>query len=467
MNTQLSLNQVVDVIVTVGPQAAAYANFQQFLIVGNSPRIANATRLAAFTSLAQMLAAPYSFATTDPEYLAASLYVSAINQAFGSGAAYTLWIGLQDTTAVKTAAIVGAGTLYAQGDLLTLAGGTGCVYVVSSVNGSTGAITGVTQVSAGTGYTVTTPVATSTNSVHGAGATFNVTVLGETPLQAVTACRGASNSWYGCMCVSTGIADGDHEAIAGYLNGASPASFYAYTTAEAAVLNNTGGNLGATLMGSQYNRTIGQYSSTQGGLNTGYPYAIAAIMAYAMGANTGLANSAYTLKFKQEPGVLVEPVTPTQQGNVEGNNVNLYVNYNNQFNWFEQGVMANGQYFDEIVNLDMLGNRIQINVANLLQSLPKIPDDDDGVTLLMNAVRQACDQMRTVGFIAPSGVWNGPNLLNLSNGDAMPKGYVVQAQSVTTLSSAQRSARQAPPIYVNLIEAGAVHFVTVQVNVQR
>jgi hypothetical protein len=57
--------------------------------------------------------------------------------------------------------------------------------------------------------------------------------------------------------------------------------------------------------------------------------------------------------------------------------------------------------------------------------------------------------------------------LNLSNGDAMPKGYVVQAQSVTILSSAQRSARQAPPIYVNLIEAGAVHFVTVQVNVQR
>jgi hypothetical protein len=190
-------------------------------------------------------------------------------------------------------------------------------------------------------------------------------------------------------------------------------------------------------------------------------------MAYAMGGNTGLANSAYTLKFKAEPGVLTEPLTPTQIANIEGNNVNAYVNYNNQFNWFEQGIVANGQFFDEIVNLDMLGNRIQINVANLLQSQPKIPDDDDGVTLLINAVKQACEQMRQIGFIAPAGVWGGPNLLNLSTGDAMPKGYVVQAPSVTTLSEAQKANRQSPPIYVNLIEAGAVHYVTVQVNIQR
>jgi hypothetical protein len=51
-------------------------------------------------------------------------------------------------------------------------------------------------------------------------------------------------------------------------------------------------------------------------------------------------------------------------------------------------------------------------------------------------------------------------------GTALPNGYLVQSPRYNTMSKADIAARKSPPIYVALIEAGAVHFVTIQVLVQ-
>jgi len=95
-------------------------------------------------------------------------------------------------------------------------------------------------------------------------------------------------------------------------------------------------------------------------------------MGYAMGQNTGLANSAYTLKFKQEIGVDTEDLDTSQITNIEGDNGNVYLSYSNYYTIFEPGVMANGQFFDEVINLDMLVNNIQLSVMDLLYANPKI-----------------------------------------------------------------------------------------------
>ena len=389
-----SLNSIIDITINVSSQTGTYASLNEFLIIGDSDVIPVSERLREYESTVLVDMVADGFAITDPEYLAAEIYAGAIVNHFGTGAAFKLWIGRQDTTSPSPA---------------------------------------------------------------------------ETAVEAVQACREENDSWYGCMVVTAGLVKADHLACAAYIEACSPASFYAYSTAEADVLNGVAANTALALMGLLRNRTIGMYSSDQDAspvLNTGYPYAIASIMAYAMGANKGLANSAYTLKFKTCPGILIEPLSTTQIGNLEDANCNMYVKYGNQYSWFQQGVMASGWYFDRLINLDVFGNKIQINIANILSANPKVPLTDPGVTMIIQAVQSACESMRRIGYIAPSGVWSGGTLLNLKYGQPLPNGYVIQAESVSTQTPAERAARQSPPIYVSFIEAGAIHSVTMAINVQ-
>lgn len=278
----------------------------------------------------------------------------------------------------------------------------------------------------------------------------------ESILQALQACRAKSAEWYACM--ATEAVKADHIAIALWIESVDPTSIYGYTTADADVLSGAAGNVGVTLKNSAYRRTIGQYSTT--------PYAIAAILGYAMGANTGLANSVYTLKFKNEIGVLTEALSTTAIGLIEGNNVNLYLSFGNYYDVFEQGVMANGHFFDEIINLDMLKNNIQLNVMDLLYGNPKVPQTDAGINLIVHACNQACNIALVIGFLG-AGKWTQNTVLNLNQGDFLPNGYLVQAAALSTQSDADRQARKSPSIYIAVKEAGAIHSVLIGVYVNR
>jgi hypothetical protein len=128
-------------------------------------------------------------------------------------------------------------------------------------------------------------------------------------------------------------------------------------------------------------------------------------------------------------------------------------------------MMSELNFFDQILNLDMLASNIQYAVMNVLTSVPKIPQTDAGQQLLIQAVEAACDQMVSNGNIG-SGIWEGQTILDLTSGTALPQGYLVQSPKYNTMSKADIQARKSPPIYVAIIEAGAVHFVTIAVVVQ-
>jgi hypothetical protein len=165
-------------------------------------------------------------------------------------------------------------------------------------------------------------------------------------------------------------------------------------------------------------------------------------------------------------GIATEPLTETSIGTIEGNNGNLYLSYGNAYSILEQGVVADGQFFDEIINLDMLASEIAFNIMNLLVGAPKIPQTDSGQTQLIAAVTDACEASYARGFIG-SGVWKGVQILNLTSGKTLPKGYSVQSPPYSQQTPSNRQARQSMPIYVAIIESGAVHFVTIGVYVQR
>lgn len=461
------LSVLCDVVVEVSPLAVSSPQFNQGLVIGPSAVIpstgATNPRIRQYTGIAAM--ATDGFSPTSPEYLAAQLYFGVNNPP------QYLWVGRQDLTAISTAIphSANAGTGYAVGDVVTVTqvGASNGQLTVLTV-GAGGAVEtlGTTVGNQGTGYSVATGLSTTGGS--GNGLEVDITAIGESALQAAQACRAASAQWYSFMV--TDANDSDHEAIALWVQSVQPQSTYFYTTQTADVVNGVTPNVMQNLSAGNYNRVIGTYATTQGNLYPNQIYFASALMGAAMGANSGLANSYYTLKGSEVttgmPGVYPEPLTSTQIANIAKYNGNCYVSYAGVYSIFQQGTVANGQFFDEILNLDILASGIQYGVIDLLTSVPSVPMTDAGQAQLINAVEQACAQAASVGFIAP-GVWNGAAVLNLKKGQALQAGYSVQSPPYSTQSAADRAARKAMPIYVCLTEAGAVHSVVVGIFVQR
>jgi len=290
---------------------------------------------------------------------------------------------------------------------------------------------------------------------------------GESCVEALTACRQKNPEWYIAVCL--GAVYADHVECAQYIESCNPASLYGFTTSDAECISSVAASppdIFSYLKSLSYSRTFGQYATTQSAVYPDNIYAICAIIGYACGQNSGLANSAFTLKFKREVGIAVEPLTVSEITALEGKNGNCYLYYANYYTIFEQGKMCDGTFFDEKINLDMLVNNLQLTIMDLLYQNPKVPQTDAGITQLIHACNEACDEAVRIGFLGP-GTWTGVNVLNLSTDDMLPKGYLVQAEALSTQSQADREARKSVPIYICIKEAGAIHSLVIGVYVNR
>lgn len=467
----LPLSTVVDVSVLISPQAPATPTFNQGLIIGTSPVIGSVTganpRLRQYTTLAQIAADGFSLAS--PEYIAASIYFSQ------SPAPLYIWIGRQDLTAIASLSLGAVpGTGYAVGDLFNIVQGGASLGVGQVTAEAAGIPTAVAVIGGrqGTLYTVANNLATTAITGVGINLEVDVTAVGETPLQAVQACRLASPNWY-LVCALTAV-DVDHIAIGTWAQAQTPQCVYFYTTGTAAALNGTAGtDPFSTLKTGSFSRAFGLYSTTQGGLFPNNAYSQAAAMGVAMGRNTGLNGSYFTMKFKQLVGIAPENPTlsQTQISSLESRGANLHLSFANTFSWLEQGTVANGQFFDEILNLDMLASDMQFSCVDLLVSNPAILQTNSGQTQILNAILGACARSAARGFIS-GGNWSGPNITGLNtillaNGAPLPNGYTALSDVYANQAQSDRDARKSMPVYVPIIESGAVHSILIGVFVQQ
>lgn len=465
----LPLSPIVNVTVNVAPQAPPTPTFNQGLIVGTTNVIGSVTgtnpRAREYNTLAQISAD--GFQTSDPEYLAAQMY-------FGqTPAPQILWIGRQDLTALSTTAGIAPvnsslGTGYAVGDTFLVVQTGGSLGVGKVLTVTAGGVVGTVSVvegSQGTGYSVSLTAATTT-ALTGSGTGLEVTVdnVGETPLQAIQACRNVSPNWY--LVCALAASDADHLIIAAYAQSATPQLVYFYTTSSDSALNGTTGNVFSLIKASLYARAFGIYSTTQQGLSPLNIYSQAAAMGLAMGRNTGLAGSYFTMDLKTLVGITPEPLTLTQIGTINGNFGNVYLSYANSYQILQNGTVGSGQFFDQILNLDMVASDMQFSVMNLLTSVGAVPQTDAGQSSIINVVNQACARSVARGFISP-GTWTGQTILQLTAGDPLPNGYRSQSAAFNTQSASDRAARKSMPIYVAIILSGAIQSVTIGVFVQQ
>ncbi|HBS58607.1 MAG TPA: hypothetical protein DEA44_05010, partial [Firmicutes bacterium] len=215
----------------------------------------------------------------------------------------------------------------------------------------------------------------------------------ETPVETFAACREANGEWYvGIYCAP--ITKAEHLAVAEYMEAIKPNNLYAYTTSDADVLTDAEGNIFASMKAKNYRRSIGQYSSK-------HDDAICAIIGWAMGAMTGTAGSAYTIAYKTEVGVETENSAGVFASSVvekiKSNNGNVYINRGSYYDIFEEGTMADGTWFDEMIFLDKYQNDMQLSLMDLLYQNNKIAQTEAGMTQLIDAVKEACQTMNRVG----------------------------------------------------------------------
>lgn len=283
----------------------------------------------------------------------------------------------------------------------------------------------------------------------------------ETLTEAVNAVLQYTN-WYGLgVADSEAIDDAEWLNVASAIESASLSRILAITVSDPQTFDAASTtDLASRLKAAKYARTFVQYSTSSN-------YAALSAFSRAFTVNFNGSNTTITLKFKQEPGITYEALTVNQAAALDSKNCNVFVYYQNDTAILQQGVMANGDFFDERHGLDWLQNYVQTNLFNMLYtSTSKVPQTDAGVTRLLANVEQSMDQGVTNGLIAP-GIWSGGPVGQLASGETLTKGYYVYAQPLAEQAQADREARKAPLIQVACKLAGAVHYADVQINVVR
>lgn len=483
----LPLNPVVNIIVNLSTISAPRKAFNLACLIGNVPAAVtdfdDDTRIVKYDSLNSMLEA--GFTTSDRLYKAASLIfgqakvppmvaigkISTITRKVAGQNTYTITTNAEDNDTVTFDGVtLTAGTDFQVGDdaaatATNLASVMDANATISAIYKVTveGAVITVTEKNAGAGNTPGAMTTSGTIVISAGTATTSSTSTGtETPLETYTACRQDDSEWYVGIYCNT-MTDSDILEIAQYNESCTPDSLFAFTTNESAVYDPNDGGIFSQLQSLQYRRTIGQYSTSE-------VDAIAAIIGWAMGAMTGTNNSAYTLAYKREVGVQAENYmqrfTSNQVNAIKGFKGNVYINRGEYYNIFEEGTMFDGTWFDEMIYLDKFKNDCQLSLMDILVADNKVPQTEAGMSRLKQAIKEECDKMVNIGFIA-AGVWKSTTVLKLEYGDTLPNGYLIQSEAINDQTQADRDARKAPPIYVSLKLAGAIHHVTVQVDVNR
>lgn len=285
----------------------------------------------------------------------------------------------------------------------------------------------------------------------------------ETLLQAVNALLDY-NSWYGlhlAVPVADYPDDADLISVSSAIESATVSRILAITSSEADILSSAvETDLATKLKAAKYSRTYIQYSSTS-------PYAALSAFGRAFTVNFTGSNTTITLKFKQLLGITYETIGTSQANALEAKNCNVYVYYENDTAILEQGVMCNGDFFDERHGLDWLQNAVQTADYNTLYtSTTKIPQTDAGTTTRIANIEKVLDVADKSGLFAP-GIWTGGPMGQLGTGDTLTKGYYTWADTVDNQLQTDREARKGVPIQVAAKLAGAVHYGDVAITVVR
>ena len=277
----------------------------------------------------------------------------------------------------------------------------------------------------------------------------------KTAVEQLAAAMESQSSFY-CLTSTNDAATYGTGSLGAFVEASQKAMLYVAGFNDSYDLTATGGAIKA-VSDLGYQKTACIYSSTP-------MKAQCALAGLISGLNTAAPNSAYTTAYKTLAGLVAENLTNTQYNYLISYRGNAYCRWGSSYSLFVPGIMAAKYHIDERYAIDLLSKKLSDDELSLLLSSRVIPQTEDGLALIVATANAVCEDVKKIGVIA-EGKWNGPDVLDLSNGDIIPGGYLVQSESMADQSASDRAARRTPPIYVCAKLAGAVEHVVVELYV--
>lgn len=178
----------------------------------------------------------------------------------------------------------------------------------------------------------------------------------------------------------------------------------------------------------------------------------------ALSTNFSGSNTTQTMHLKDLIGVDADPtMTQTLLNKAVAAGADTYVSLQGVPKVFTSG---ENDFFDQVYNLLWFVGALEVAGFNALaQSSTKLPQTEQGVSVLKGAYRQVCEQSVSNQYSAP-GAWTSPTTFG-NQADFLrniqERGYYIFSSPVATQPQVDRDARKAPLIQLALKEAGALH----------
>lgn len=177
-------------------------------------------------------------------------------------------------------------------------------------------------------------------------------------------------------------------------------------------------------------------------------------------------NTTITMQLKNLVNVLPDPgISQTILGQCETAGADVYIATAQNLS----KVISTGgnDFFDNQDNLLWLVCALQVAGFNAIATTStKVPQTEQGMNTLKNALILVLEQAVVNGFIAP-GAWNSSEVFGSPvdmRRNILTTGYYIYSQPVNQQSQANRATRVAPTIQIAIKFAGAVQSVNIIVN---
>lgn len=496
MTIGLPVSRLIRASVFLNPVAAAAANINSLLIVGDSDVIDTDTRIRSYGSIDEVAAA---FGSSVDEYKAAALFfgqspkpsqvyigkwartatsgrligktlsaaekalsvftaitTGALKFSIDGGSAITISsLNFSSCANLNAVAAVISAALTAGSYAATCTWNGEAFILKSNSTGATSSIGFPTAPASGTNIMTVLGLTAALGARQVAG------IAAESALAALTILDGLNTYFYGLMFPYPSMADSDHLAIAGYVEAAARDHLYGLTTSQTTAIDGaSSADIGSQLKALGYKKTFCQYSSSSA-------YAVASMFGRILTTDFNANNTMITLAYKQEPGVTAEMLTTAQANALDAKRYNYFAKFDNSTAIIVNSTCAGDAYVDEMVGLAWFVDRIETDVYNLLYtSATKIPQTDAGNQQIATTIAAACEAAVANGLLGP-GVWNNAGFGQLDQGDYLPTGFYVYTPPIASQSQADREARKSVAFQVAAKLAGAVQSVDIVINVNR
>ena len=199
---------------------------------------------------------------------------------------------------------------------------------------------------------------------------------------------------------------------------------------------------------------------------TAYEDDAAGLMGVAMGYGRNSENAAFALCYKNIQTATLNDYTQAQVDSVKAINGNVYVKRTKNHIGLENGAVANGLRYDDVLFIDRIVNEIQEAIYNMIAGSPnKLPQNDSTSTLFISEINRVLEHYYNIGVL-DTAIWRGHLYGDMEEGAVIDHGYSVFASSFDEQTSADRAAHKAMPITVLLCLSGSVETIVINLDVQ-